>query len=265
MADADAKQSAASQMFLSRLKDQLATQNLSRNELLRHRAAQLGVSSAADIYINKLKETGRATNDLSGKNKSVISSLKNIANTIGMGGLLRGGGIGAVVTAIGGIAKVAYDAEREFTQFNKQLILTGNYANKTAGQLNEMARVMAGNGITRSDMAASISSVVGTGVFSNNEISRVAKATAQMKKGGSITIETFHRQHAHLPERFQNRRIKAIVDGEKVYYADGEPCDIPEGCRLDVRVQMPADSVWNQQQQKSADTAPDIPWPEQPK
>ncbi|MBI6547280.1 hypothetical protein H8A87_00525 [Xenorhabdus sp. VLS] len=87
----------------------------------------------------------------------------------------------------------------------------------------------------------------------------------RVKKDGSITIETFHRQHAHLPERFQNRRIKAIVDGEQVYYADGEPCDIPEGCRLDVRVQMPADSVWNQQQQKSADTAPDIPWPEQPK
>ncbi|MBD2812714.1 hypothetical protein ID853_18000 [Xenorhabdus sp. Vera] len=67
----------------------------------------------------------------------------------------------------------------------------------------------------------------------------------KVSKDGSITLETFHRQHSHLPERFQNKRIKAIVDGEKVYYADGEPCDIPEGCRLDVRVQMPEDSVWN--------------------
>ncbi|WFQ80348.1 pyocin knob domain-containing protein [Xenorhabdus sp. SF857] len=66
-----------------------------------------------------------------------------------------------------------------------------------------------------------------------------------VKKCGGIIIRTFHRQHTHLPERFQNRRIKDIVDGEKVYYADAEPCDIPEGCRLDVRVQMPADSVWN--------------------
>ncbi|MBD2811397.1 hypothetical protein ID853_11015 [Xenorhabdus sp. Vera] len=46
-------------------------------------------------------------------------------------------------------------------------------------------------------------------------------------------------------EHFQNKRIKTIVGGEKIYYADGEPCDIPEGCRLDVRVQMPEDSVWN--------------------
>ncbi|MDX7989334.1 hypothetical protein FE392_18865 [Xenorhabdus sp. 12] len=67
----------------------------------------------------------------------------------------------------------------------------------------------------------------------------------RVEKDGNITIETYHRQHSHLPKRFQNWRIKAIVDGEKVYYADGEPCDIPEGCRLDVRVQMPEDSVWN--------------------
>ncbi|PHM47507.1 hypothetical protein Xekk_04510 [Xenorhabdus sp. KK7.4] len=70
----------------------------------------------------------------------------------------------------------------------------------------------------------------------------------KVNKDGSITIETFHRQHSHLPARFQNQRIKAIVNGEKVYYQDGEPCDIPEGCRLDVRVQMPANSVWNVKQ-----------------
>ncbi|PHM42320.1 hypothetical protein [Xenorhabdus szentirmaii] len=67
----------------------------------------------------------------------------------------------------------------------------------------------------------------------------------RVEKDGSITIEVFHRQHSHLPERFQNWQIKTFVGDERVYYADGEPCDIPEGCRLDVRVQMPEDSVWN--------------------
>ncbi|MDX7989155.1 hypothetical protein FE392_17875 [Xenorhabdus sp. 12] len=75
----------------------------------------------------------------------------------------------------------------------------------------------------------------------------------RVEKDGSITIETFHYQHSHLPQRFQNKRIKAIVDGEKVYYADGEPCDIPEGCRLDVRVQMPEDSVWNRREKAIVD------------
>ncbi|MBD2799507.1 phage tail tape measure protein [Xenorhabdus sp. M] len=211
IADADAKQSAAGQMFLARLKDQLATQNLSRNELLRHRAAQLGVSSAAEIYINKLKETSKATGDLDGKNKSAINNFKNIANTLGMGGLLRGGGIGLVVTAVGGIAKAAYDAEKEFTQFNKQLILTGNYANKTAGQLNEMARVMVGGGITRSEMAASISSVVGTGLFRDNEISRIAKAAAQMNYITGQAVETTISQF----QRLQDEPLKMSLELEK--------------------------------------------------
>ncbi|WP_228863728.1 hypothetical protein [Xenorhabdus sp. PB30.3] len=74
----------------------------------------------------------------------------------------------------------------------------------------------------------------------------------RVNKDDSITIETFHRQHSHLPERFQNQRIKGIVNGEKAYYEDGEPCDIPEGCRLDVRVQMPENSVWNLRQREVA-------------
>ncbi|CBJ91331.1 conserved hypothetical protein [Xenorhabdus nematophila ATCC 19061] len=48
-----------------------------------------------------------------------------------------------------------------------------------------------------------------------------------------------------MPERFRSKHIKEIVNGEKVYYTDGEPCDIPEDCCLDVRVQMPEDSMWN--------------------
>ncbi|AOM40164.1 phage tail tape measure protein [Xenorhabdus hominickii] len=211
MAEADAKQGAAGQAFLARLKDQLATQNLSRNELLKHRAAQLGVSSAAEIYINKLKETSKETGNLSGKNKSVINGLKNIASSMGMGVILRGGIWGAVITGIGSIAKVAYEAEQEFTQFNKQLILTGNYANKTAGQLNEMARVMAGSGITRSEMAASIASVVGTGLFRDNEISRVAKAAAQMNYITGQAVDTTINQF----KRLQDEPLKMSLELEK--------------------------------------------------
>lgn len=60
-----------------------------------------------------------------------------------------------------------------------------------------MARAMSGAGITRSEMANVISSVVGTGVFSNNEIARVSKAAAQMNyiTGQAIdtTIDQFKR------------------------------------------------------------------------
>ncbi len=69
---------------------------------------------------------------------------------------------------------------------------------------------------------------------------------------GDIEIQTFHRQHTHLPKDFQNWRIKEIIDGKPVYYADGEQVDIPPSTWLDVRVQMPVDSIWGQQQRLKA-------------
>ena len=66
---------------------------------------------------------------------------------------------------------------------------------------------------------------------------------------GNIEIQTFHRQHSHLPEEFQNWRIKEIVDGKPTYYVDGEQVDIPMSTLLDVRVEMPPNSVWHQKQE----------------
>ncbi|MDE9480992.1 hypothetical protein [Xenorhabdus bovienii] len=77
---------------------------------------------------------------------------------------------------------------------------------------------------------------------------------------GAIEIRVTHRQNAHMPARLQNRRMKSV--DESTHYTDDEPCDLPAGTRLDVRVQMPEDSIWNLRQHKSADTAPDIQWTE---
>lgn len=46
----------AKQRFINKLKEQVTQQNLSRTEMLRIQAAQLGVSSSADIYIRKLEK-----------------------------------------------------------------------------------------------------------------------------------------------------------------------------------------------------------------
>ncbi|CDH31761.1 hypothetical protein [Xenorhabdus bovienii] len=63
---------------------------------------------------------------------------------------------------------------------------------------------------------------------------------------GAIEIKVTHRQNAHMPARLQNRRMKSV--DEQTHYTDDEPCDLPAGTRLDVRVQMPEDSIWNQKQ-----------------
>lgn len=197
--------------FIQRLKEQVATQNLSREQMLRYQASLLGVSSSAEIYIRRLSESSKETKEFDKNSKSLSGRLQGIANSFNMGSLVRGGIWGGITAGLTGVAKLAYDAEREFSQFNKQLILTGNYANKSASQLNEMARTLAGGGITRGEMASSISSVVGTGVFSNNEISRVSKAAAQMNYITGQAIDTTIDQF----KRLQDEPLQMSLELEK--------------------------------------------------
>ncbi|MCE1672086.1 hypothetical protein LWT71_23355, partial [Enterobacter hormaechei] len=57
---------------------------------------------------------------------------------------------------------------------------------------------------------------------------------------GDITIECYHRQNKDAPEFAQNKRVKSVTaTGEVVYYHDAEPCDIPDGRVINIRVQLP--------------------------
>ena len=80
-----------------------------------------------------------------------------------------------------------------------------------------------------------------------------------VNKDGSITLMTYHRKGSHLPVMFQNNRLKeTLKDGTKIYYEDGEPCDLPESTYLDVRVQMPEDSIYNLKQKEGLKTSSPI-------
>ena len=58
------KSAAARTRFLSQLKQQVAEQKLSGIELLRMKAAQVGASDAAEVYIRKLEAAKVATHGL---------------------------------------------------------------------------------------------------------------------------------------------------------------------------------------------------------
>ncbi|WP_368871891.1 phage tail tape measure protein [Proteus terrae] len=201
----------AADKFLSSIKNQVDAIGKTKTELLEMKAAQLGVADKAQPYIDKIKESSKQTDELAKSGNKVTGTLKEFLTSINMGGLARGGLIGVVSASVVSFTKIIYEAEMEFTQFNKQLILTGNYANKSASQLNEMARVMSGFGITRGEMAKSITSVVSTGVFSNNEISRVSKAAAQMNYITGQAIDTTIDQF----KRLQDEPLKMSLELEK--------------------------------------------------
>jgi len=212
---AEEASAAAKSIFIQKLKDQVATQSLSREELLRYRAAQLGVGSAADIYIKKLSTAGEATHKFSLQTSAARRELGVMLGELARGNLgalrgssitlanrsglieqmmtLRGLGIagvlGGIAAAVYGLGKAWYQGYQEAVEFNKQLILTGNYAGKTSAQLQDMAKAMSGDGITQHAAAGVLAQVVGSGAFKSNQLETVARAAAAMQEATGQSVE----------------------------------------------------------------------------
>ncbi|MEY0588693.1 hypothetical protein AB7V80_04720 [Providencia manganoxydans] len=71
----------------------------------------------------------------------------------------------------------------------------------------------------------------------------------EVRPNGDIEVFVFHQQNADMPERFQNKRIKDFdEDGQPIYFENYEPCDVPESRWIDMRVEMPPNSIYNLKQ-----------------
>ncbi|WP_392586857.1 phage tail tape measure protein [Serratia ureilytica] len=237
LAQAEQAATAAREVFLRKLKDQVTTQSLSREELLRYRAAQLGVGSAADIYIKKLSTAGDATHKFSLQTSAARRELGVMLGELARGNLgalrgssitlanrsglieqmmtLRGLGIagvlGGIAAAIYGVGKAWYQGSQEAVEFNRQLILTGNYAGKTAGDLQSMARALAGNGVTQHAAADALAKVVGSGSFSAGSISMIADTAAKLKADVGQSIDETINQF----KRLQSDPVQAVTELDK--------------------------------------------------
>ncbi|EEX1760391.1 phage tail tape measure protein [Escherichia coli] len=209
--------------FIRQLKEQTSRQKMTTTELLRAKAAQLGCSSAAEVYIRKMEKAGNTTHSLGLKSAAARRELGVMIGELARGnfGALRGSGItlanragwidklmtpkglavggviGGITAAVIGLGKAWMEGQEEGEAFNRQLELTGHYAGVTAGQLWALSKNLSGNGITQHAMAGSLAQVVGSGAFHGNDIGMVAKAAVQMERsvGQSVsdTISQFKR------------------------------------------------------------------------
>lgn len=215
MAAADEQAAQSKNRFIQSLKQQVTTQQLSRAELLRVKAAELGVSSAADVYIRKLDTAAKSTHALGLKSAMARREIGVLIGELARGnfgalrgsgitlanragwletlmspkGLMIGGVVGGIAAAVYGLGKAFYEGEKESEEFNKQLILTGSYAGKTTGQLNEMAKSLAGNGVTQHDAAGVLAQVVGSGSFRGGQIETVARAAVAMQNATGEAVD----------------------------------------------------------------------------
>lgn len=218
---------ATAQSFVSSLEDQVNAIGKTRIELLELKAAQLGVAQQTAPLIARLREQDEAWKkggisagqyqqamrmlpmQITDVVTSLASGMPVWMVAIQQGGQIKDsfGGIAnslkavmSIITptklALGGLLGVAgllitawYQGSKEADAFNRQLILTGNYAGKTAGQLNTLARTISKGGFTQGEAASALAKVVGTGTFSGAELEQVTKAALAMERAVGQSVE----------------------------------------------------------------------------
>ncbi|HHP3561737.1 TPA: phage tail tape measure protein [Yersinia enterocolitica] len=243
---ADISAAAAKANFVQRLREQVELQGKTASEVQAYKAAQIGVTEQAAPFIARLKEQEDAWKKgtvSAGQYRMAMRQLPmqftDIATSIagGMplymiaiqqGGQIKDsfGGIGnaskallslitpmtvglvGAAAVVGVLALAYYKGAAENEEFNKQLILTGNYAGRTASQLQAMAKGLSGDGLTQSALSAAMAKVVGTGSFDSSQIEMVTLSAAKMEQatGQSIdaTVNNF--------KRLQDEPLKAAKE-----------------------------------------------------
>ncbi|HGM9889395.1 TPA: phage tail tape measure protein [Proteus mirabilis] len=235
--------------FLNSLKNQTEIIGKTRTEILELKAAQLGVSQQAAPMISRLKEQEKAfmngsitigqyrnaMRQLPAQMTDIVTSLASGMPIwmvmIQQGGQIKDsfGGVGNSLKALASlitparvamfgfagaaaaVALAAYKGSQEFGEYNKQIILTGGYAGRTAAQLDALARSLSGNGIAQYGMADTISKVVGSGSFSGRDVDMVSKTAAAMEKAVGQSVDETIKQF----QRLQEDPVKAVTELDK--------------------------------------------------
>ena len=109
-------------------------------------------------------------------------------------------GIGALTIGAGALATAWYKGTQEAAEFNRQLILTGNYSAQSANQLSKMAMELGGATGKVSVAARTLSQVVSVGTFKPAQLETITRAAMAMEEatGQSVdaTIKSFQKLYA---------------------------------------------------------------------
>lgn len=224
------QQQQQAQSFIASLRDQVATQGMAASDLLRYRAAQLGVAEEARELIGQLdaQSAAMATGGISAGQMSqamlmlpmqmtdvavsIASGMPIWLVAVQQGGQLKDsfGGIGPALKAAGGYALAAvnpftilgaavavvgvaaYQGWAESNRLRDALIMTGNAAGVTSGQVSEMAGRVADASKTSVGSAREIlASLVETGKIGGPALESVATAAGHFANvSGKTAVES---------------------------------------------------------------------------
>ncbi|ELR5933831.1 phage tail length tape measure family protein [Klebsiella pneumoniae] len=140
----------------------------------------LGVGDAADESRDSLSDNANSVSE----NAENAKKLTGFLNPMTIG-------IGALVAVVGTLTYAWYKGSQEQQEFNKSLVLTGNIAGVTTGQLADMARSVADNtGNTTAAAAQALNRVVSGGKIATGSMQTVTEAIVAMNDATDESIDS---------------------------------------------------------------------------
>lgn len=101
----------------------------------------------------------------------------------------------------GGIAALGvayYQGSKEMDAFNQALLMTGNRAGTTAGQLSAMAHALSGRGFSQSGAAAALAELAATGKIGTENMERFAATAMELEQRVGIPVKNTVKDLAEL-------------------------------------------------------------------
>lgn len=139
--------------------------------------------------ISDLAEKSNTAAESTGYAKKALEALGASTGPVGIGMAALVVGVAAAAAAVGVLVYGYYQGSKEADEYNKSLILTGNYAGTSAGQLADLARQVSATNGTTGQAAASLATLAGSGVIASSSFKEIADAAAAMEDATGRSVE----------------------------------------------------------------------------
>ncbi|MBP0943084.1 phage tail tape measure protein [Pseudomonas alliivorans] len=155
-----------------------------------------GAKSAADGAeaaaqgLGVAAENANTAADAAKNAKEGITALSAGASTATRGMLAAAAGVALFATAAGALVIGYSRGTKEADDYNKELILTGNYAGSSADQMATLAKQVAATNGTVAEASASLTLLASSSVVASSSFKRIADAAAAMDDATGKSVES---------------------------------------------------------------------------
>ena len=158
-----------------------------------------GIASGAKDTAENAGEASESLSGLAESSNTAAEAAENAQKAVGaispaISGVTLGaaGMVLALVSVVAALGTVIYgykSGSQEADEYNKSLILTGNYAGTSASQLANLAQQVSATNGTTSEAAASLAKLAASGVIAGGSFKDIADAAAAMEDATGKSVD----------------------------------------------------------------------------